>query len=1004
MKKLGIFLFFITCTILQTYAQKLVGGEVYGGKGVQNATHNFFDNIGNRFQVITYNNYFTADSNGYLITIPSIEGRLTNAVIKYDSNGRFLYCFRISESSWQDIDIKFDSQNNLYVLCGFFQIDSLLLYDKSAQLYKNVKALYTKKPNENRATTAFALIKITSEGNFLWVNTIYKETIPSLGNNLTSRSTILVNNNNGVETIKVFFVNTRYQTAFYDTISHLNNVGIKNSFLINSQNVILNFTLNGQFLSAKEPFKNRLQFDQKDSVRFDYRYTKEIKLVTDGIHNFAYLNLHLSKADTFNGHVLIPIPNGNVYLLAKINENDSLIWIKPLYKEKEPSGFANGVFYDFNIDILEDNLIFNLIFNRSIYYSLFKASLNGIQNSLSYKFKLDYNGDIVFTDSFNFGTNLYRHSFSNITRKHISLGEILGSDPRFKNHIPNYLNNKIFKGILEIDDSSNEVSTIIPLISNIQNTSSTIYANYNDLLGGMVDSKGKVFVSGFFFDSIILPCRHLYATLNDTSQFGFKNSDGFTVYYEPIRQFDLNLCTPFTAPSGKYIWDSSGVYLDTIPNSLGCDSIIKFNLKINASLIKIDSTVKYELTSPSGRFVWDSTAFYRDTLINRFGCDSIIIFNLKVLSNKSMLDTFNCQPIKYLSKNLLINQSGTYYDTLPNSLGGDSLFTIRFVLGSSQSNMDTTYCNEIVSPSGKYVWRSSGIYLDTLVNSVFCDSIITINYTRTANRDTLSYALCDSLLLPSGKSYVWVSGNYLDTLTTINGCDSILQINYTNLTSFSQFNVSICDSIISPSGKNVYSASGIFLDTIPNRNGCDSIIRLNIFKSNRSLTITKSNDIDCNTPYTELDAQADGLFNFIWSPVEGINNPNEMRVIANPKLDITYVLTANDTLGCKYSDSVFVKVNLTDSLGFFPNVFTPNDDGLNDCLPLNSLTDFKGLNFLVYNRWGGLVFETSNPKDCWQGLNKNGDKLTEGVYYFILNGTTNCSKQISLHGTITIIR
>lgn len=49
----------------------------------------------------------------------------------------------------------------------------------------------------------------------------------------------------------------------------------------------------------------------------------------------------------------------------------------------------------------------------------------------------------------------------------------------------------------------------------------------------------------------------------------------------------INTCDSYTSPSGKYVWTSSNTYMDTIPNTANCDSIITINLTLN----KVDSTV-----------------------------------------------------------------------------------------------------------------------------------------------------------------------------------------------------------------------------------------------------------------------------------------------------------------------------------------------------------------------------------------------------------------------------
>ena len=64
---------------------------------------------------------------------------------------------------------------------------------------------------------------------------------------------------------------------------------------------------------------------------------------------------------------------------------------------------------------------------------------------------------------------------------------------------------------------------------------------------------------------------------------------------------------------------------------------------------------------------------------------------------------------------------------------------------------------------------------------------------------------------------------------------------------------------------------------------------------------------------------------------------------------------------------------------FPPNVITPNGDGLNDLFEVPGLELYDNSEVEVYDRWGNVVYTSSNYKNDW-----NGDKLPEGTYYYIL--------------------
>lgn len=67
-----------------------------------------------------------------------------------------------------------------------------------------------------------------------------------------------------------------------------------------------------------------------------------------------------------------------------------------------------------------------------------------------------------------------------------------------------------------------------------------------------------------------------------------------------------------------------------------------------------------------------------------------------------------------------------------------------------------------------------------------------------------------------------------------------------------------------------------------------------------------------------------------------------------------------------------------------PNVFTPNNDGQNDTFqPMNCPRFVQSVRFIVYNRWGGKVFEhDGDPLITWTGVNNAGQQLPAGTYYY----------------------
>lgn len=87
---------------------------------------------------------------------------------------------------------------------------------------------------------------------------------------------------------------------------------------------------------------------------------------------------------------------------------------------------------------------------------------------------------------------------------------------------------------------------------------------------------------------------------------------------------------------------------------------------------------------------------------------------------------------------------------------------------------------------------------------------------------------------------------------------------------------------------------------------------------------------------------------------------------------------------------------------FVPDIFSPNGDGINDVCYVRGKGISK-LSFIVYDRWGEKVFETSNPDIGWNGTFKSKDAET-GVYVYYLNATMFDDSKIEQKGDISLVR
>jgi OOP family OmpA-OmpF porin len=84
------------------------------------------------------------------------------------------------------------------------------------------------------------------------------------------------------------------------------------------------------------------------------------------------------------------------------------------------------------------------------------------------------------------------------------------------------------------------------------------------------------------------------------------------------------------------------------------------------------------------------------------------------------------------------------------------------------------------------------------------------------------------------------------------------------------------------------------------------------------------------------------------------------------------------------------------------NLFTPNGDGMNDVFFIDTNLAEKII-IQVYNRWGNLVFESSD-KTLWSGIGKNGKPNSEGVYYYLVSFINKEEEQKDYKGFIQLVR
>ncbi|MFD1553333.1 hypothetical protein DNU06_06625 [Putridiphycobacter roseus] len=393
-------------------------------------------------------------------------------------------------------------------------------------------------------------------------------------------------------------------------------------------------------------------------------------------------------------------------------------------------------------------------------------------------------------------------------------------------------------------------------------------------------------------------------------------------------------CQFYTAPSGKLLHDA-GTYLDTIPNSVGCDSIITINLTTgNTSNTIVMTNICGTFILPvTGEVVGDDGIYATDTLVNSIGCDSVVYYDLD------------------------FDNSYFYFET--------------------------SACNIYTAPSGEQ-HTTSGLKMDTIPNAVGCDSVITINLTMYYNNSvTLFVSSCGGTYTSDAGNVYNATGVYIENFTSVNGCDSILYIDFTVSEGGSQnFVVEACDEWTAPDG-TLFSANGTHVETYTSMNGCDSVNTYQVTINSVDASVSLVNALT-------LEASETGA-TYQWLDCNNGSTP------INGETGQSYIASVNGDYACEVTKNNCTEVskcvrvgslnvdNIEHAINIYPN---PNNGKF--VVELND----KVINAMLYisNTAGQIVYQGRlNQTSTTIQL----DKLVSGVYFAnILNEEINVNKTL----------
>lgn len=199
------------------------------------------------------------------------------------------------------------------------------------------------------------------------------------------------------------------------------------------------------------------------------------------------------------------------------------------------------------------------------------------------------------------------------------------------------------------------------------------------------------------------------------------------------------------------------------------------------------------------------------------------------------------------------------------------------------------------------------------------------------------------------------------------------------------------------SAAHTYQSAGEYWITIEDTAGCRPIDSTLIIVVERPVANFSIDVSDLCNPMVTLTSSSTNYNTIRWEIRGDLGLSSEDEVVNIPldgqinNLEIA-LIASND--GCSSIRTVQL-----DSLCFFvpldfPNVITPNNDGLNDCFSIPSALPFTDCYQIeIFSRWGSRVFASTDPSQCWEPRN-----IADGVYFFSVSFGT-----ITRTGSIHVI-
>lgn len=343
------------------------------------------------------------------------------------------------------------------------------------------------------------------------------------------------------------------------------------------------------------------------------------------------------------------------------------------------------------------------------------------------------------------------------------------------------------------------------------------------------------------------------------------------------------------------------------------------------------------------------------------------------------------------SQNITVTQPGTYYVVVSAACGTDTAYTtinaaaVPNVLLSPSGPIDLCAGDSVTllaTGASSYSWSNS---INTSSNIITAPGTYWVIGANQCGTDTASITV-------NGLNHPSVSITGQDTI-----CQGQSAVLIANGATNYIWNTGSQDSTITVNSTGQYYVIGT--------NVCGADTTSFVISNSMINAVIVASDTSGLAPFTvTLTGLSSSAITWQWSL--GTNGSSSDSITTQVYSSIgphDIILVVSNSQGCLDTAYLTIYVLAPEVIIELQNVFTPNDDQMNDVF-LPNIIGAAGYDMQIYDRWGALMYSGDGSQGGWNGKHINGENATSGTYWFLLNIKLYSGEQITKQGFLTLLR